>query len=303
MAKDKNRVSIDDMEDDFSKEIPGAVKAKSKIDEWLTGNIVEPLAARGYPNLGAGLATVPSTIAEFLAPTTPGEFAPGMAGVGKMSRKAKKISKDLLKIAKENPGKIEKILDQLYVGKAGELPEIFNNVLPSRLASGKLSELQNYLQSSEYENILNKKNWPMDFSSTNKQIESLTTPFKNLRKTQSSDAINNSSIGKGFKNLIDDFNYDKGYESKRLDLAHKAVFGDKPYLRPKGYANQKSTKLPKQEIMSKEPSRTDYDKMLGGNNPGQGYFDNLTNEWEKHQSKDEDFDLIKQLIDKSWRVK
>lgn len=96
----------------YGKEIPQTKKFKSDLDAWLTGNVVEPMANAGYPNLGAGIATVPSTLAEFLLPENTAELAPGMAGVGKMSRKAKKMS--MMKKKK----KVEKVMGEF---KSGDL--------------------------------------------------------------------------------------------------------------------------------------------------------------------------------------
>jgi hypothetical protein len=54
--------------------LPAAQRLKTNIDDFLTGNVVEPLAQRGYPNLGAALATVPSVAAEMMIPSTTGEL-------------------------------------------------------------------------------------------------------------------------------------------------------------------------------------------------------------------------------------
>jgi hypothetical protein len=56
------------------KPLPAAQRLKTNIDDFLTGNVVEPLAQRGYPNLGAALATVPSVAAEMMIPSTTGEL-------------------------------------------------------------------------------------------------------------------------------------------------------------------------------------------------------------------------------------
>jgi len=54
--------------------LPAGQRLKTNIDDFLTGNVVEPLAQRGYPNLGAALATVPSVAAEMMIPSTTGEL-------------------------------------------------------------------------------------------------------------------------------------------------------------------------------------------------------------------------------------
>lgn len=288
----------------YGKEIPQTKKFKSDLDAWLTGNVVEPMANAGYPNLGAGIATVPSTLAEFLLPENTAELAPGMAGVGKMSRKAKKMSKELLDYAENNPGKIDMILDWLYNSNPEKIPAILEKSdLKSRMAAGKLNELKKFVEgkkNNDLEHRLNKDNWPINFDVTNKKLNKDIKSFKQLKDF--SRLAEDSSIGKSFKQIIDDSNYNKNFESKRIDLAHKAVFGDKPYLRPKGYAKQ--PKMVKPELpQSPIQTREQYDEMLRGKNPGQEYFSGMTDEFNNAQMKEDDFDLIKQLIDKSWKAK
>jgi len=73
---------------------PMVEKAKGAFDEFLASRVVEPLAQRGDPTLGAALATVPSTAMEALVPSTPDELMqtvipmPGLKG--KSLQKAKK---------------------------------------------------------------------------------------------------------------------------------------------------------------------------------------------------------------------
>lgn len=73
---------------------PMVEKAKGAFDEFLASRVVEPLAQRGYPTLGAALATVPSTAMEAMVPSTPDELMsaivpmPGLKG--KALQKAKK---------------------------------------------------------------------------------------------------------------------------------------------------------------------------------------------------------------------
>ncbi len=57
----------------YNAPIPGAKDFKQGVDDALTEYVVDPLAKRGYENLGAGLATVPSTIMEALVPNTAGD--------------------------------------------------------------------------------------------------------------------------------------------------------------------------------------------------------------------------------------
>ena len=293
MNKDKNRVSIDDMEDDFSKEIPGAVKAKSMIDEWLTGNVVEPMAGAGYPNLGAGIATVPSTIAEFLAPTTPGEFAPGMAGIGKLRRKGNQIYKKVNEqLSKLSSSELFNLRDKL--AEASKL--LFNK---DRERSNRYIELSNditdYINSSDrflstgFQSKYDKdaqKNYINKFKDISKS-EYLPDNYEKLRRSKEwGERVNK-----------------EGYE--KLDILDRSLFGKQkePYLRPKGYANQKSTKLPKQQIMSEQPSRADYDKMLGGTNPGRGYFDEMSEDYRKFIEGEQEPDFFRDYIKNSWKGK
>lgn len=83
-----------------SKPIPAFVKTKEKFDEFLTENIVEPLASRGYENLGAGLATIPGTAAEFLLPETPDDAMMSVIPGGKAGKAAGKMAKEESKLAK-----------------------------------------------------------------------------------------------------------------------------------------------------------------------------------------------------------
>jgi hypothetical protein len=76
--------------------LPVAQRLKTNIDDFLTGNVVEPLAQRGYPNLGAALATVPSVAAEMMIPSTTGELQGAvipMPGLKKGIKKATEAMK------------------------------------------------------------------------------------------------------------------------------------------------------------------------------------------------------------------
>lgn len=73
------------------KPLPAAQKLKTNIDDFLTGNVVEPLAQRGYPNLGAALATVPSVAAEMMIPSTTGELQGAVIPIPGMKKALKKL--------------------------------------------------------------------------------------------------------------------------------------------------------------------------------------------------------------------
>jgi hypothetical protein len=57
----------------YNAPIPEAQEFKKGVDDVLTKYIVDPLAERGYENLGAGLATIPSTLMEAAIPSTAGD--------------------------------------------------------------------------------------------------------------------------------------------------------------------------------------------------------------------------------------
>lgn len=80
---------------------------KKKSEGYLTENVVEPFAKAGYPNVGAGIATLPQTLLDLIVPESPYETMPGMAGVAKLGRKAKGAFKDAFP-------KIEEEINKLY---------------------------------------------------------------------------------------------------------------------------------------------------------------------------------------------
>lgn len=83
------------LEQGFDAPIPGVAPMKQSLDEMLTKRVVEPMSKAGYPNVGAAMATVPSTLAEALIPSTAMDLAgplipfPG----AKLSKKAKDVLK------------------------------------------------------------------------------------------------------------------------------------------------------------------------------------------------------------------
>jgi hypothetical protein len=81
----------------YAAPVPGVERFKQGLDTMLTENVVEPLARRGYENLGAGIATVPSTLAEALLPSSMAEMQAVIPLPGaKLGRKA------LQEVRKEN---------------------------------------------------------------------------------------------------------------------------------------------------------------------------------------------------------
>ena len=75
--------------------VPEIERFKQGLDTMLTKRVVEPLARRGYEDLGAGIATVPSTLAEALLPGSMGEMQAVIPFPGaKLSKAAKEVLKE-----------------------------------------------------------------------------------------------------------------------------------------------------------------------------------------------------------------
>ena len=89
-------VSAERMSAAYDQEIPAAQKMKQSFDQFLTERVVDPLAQRGYPTLGAALATVPSVAADVMIPSTTGELQGAvipMPGLKKGIKKATEAAK------------------------------------------------------------------------------------------------------------------------------------------------------------------------------------------------------------------
>jgi polyhydroxyalkanoate synthesis regulator phasin len=246
------------MEEVDKGEIPKSKELKSKLDEWLSGNVVEPMAKAGYPNVGAGIATVPSSIAEFLTPESPYELAPGMAGVGKLERKARHYDK-----------KLKKMIGNINLEEVRSLIKDLTRKINNYDHLNDLDKLEEYVQQRRYLNNIYDR--AQEFKAEN-NISLPNLPM---------DDINYYKI-KG-KNTLDDFlkkafNQLKGKSSNNLINVSEDIIGEtpKPYLRPKGYAKQPKTA--KQAPMSKLPSRQDYDQMLQGKTDP-NYYDRLREEF------------------------
>lgn len=111
----------------YDQELPVAQKMKQSFDQFLTERVVEPLAQRGYPTLGAALATVPSVAADVMIPGTTGElqagvipFPKGKAGK-KVADKAKELSDELPANIKRFFNFNESVEEKMY-RKAKEKP-------------------------------------------------------------------------------------------------------------------------------------------------------------------------------------
>lgn len=78
--------------------IPGVAAGKKYFNQLLTENVVEPLARRGYENLGAGLATIPAVAADVVLPETFEEVAISAIPVGKVVKSVPKVAGLLKKL-------------------------------------------------------------------------------------------------------------------------------------------------------------------------------------------------------------
>ena len=262
-----------DAEDVDKTEIPKSREYKSKLDEWLTGNVVEPMSKAGYPNVGAGVAAVPSTIAEFLTPESPYELAPGMAGVGKTTRKMNKKINDIVKKLKEiNPTEYKNITNK-FKRVSGSVKIKNDDLIDafSRSDAG-LKQLKD-----------SKEKWQID-EIKNKYLDKIldeSYPIKSHLFEDNQDFIMKDYDPRKEKYIQNKKIDKKGWEDLKkrqaidVDRIHRSLFGKptKPYLRPKGYANQKKQVKPTAPA-TKQMSREEYDKMLQGRTDP-NYYDKL----------------------------
>lgn len=268
-----------DMEEVDKGEIPKSKELKSKLDEWLTGNVVEPLAKAGYPNVGAGIATVPSSIAEFLTPESPYELAPGMAGVGKMTRKVPRLVKDIEGLTPGQAGKMLKTVTDEIIAHEKAYPNIANAIADG--LEGESVDVWHQLM-DRYGAL---KQMASDV--LRKRIVNLVKAkgrmIKKEAKTLNSNTpyYSDNKIGGNLTNEINverSNNFVKGM-SDDIERSHETIFGKptKPYLRPKGYANQKKQLKPT-DPATKQMSREEYDRMLQGKTDP-NYYDRLREEF------------------------
>lgn len=77
-------------------------EAKEEFDELLSEEVVEPLAKRGYPNVGAGIAAGTSAVADFAIPDSAAEAGLMAAGpLGKLAKPGAKALKPIFKSVDE----------------------------------------------------------------------------------------------------------------------------------------------------------------------------------------------------------
>lgn len=112
----------------LEKEIPGVRRAKEYVDERLTKRVVEPLAKRGYEDLGAAIATVPSFVVDTLVPNDVAEAgllmaAPVAKGIGKAYKVGKEAVPAAIEYAEKRAPKLVKKLKEKLPEKKPDLPE------------------------------------------------------------------------------------------------------------------------------------------------------------------------------------
>ena len=80
----------------FDTPIPGVQEAKKKFDDYLTENVVNPMAQAGYEDLGAALATIPSVGAELALPSAVGDLAMPIAKFNRTKGIFEKLKTDMM---------------------------------------------------------------------------------------------------------------------------------------------------------------------------------------------------------------
>lgn len=301
-----------DMEEVDKGGIPKSKELKSKLDEWLSGNVVEPMAKAGYPNVGAGIATVPSSIAEFLAPESPYELAPGMAGVGKMKRQARRFAKDIENLNIEQIEKIYKGSVQDIIDFEKKHPNISKKAYASQggnvmsadpsfnYTDDDLKDIDKYLELKDrYDTVKNtfagitNKDRANDFGvlrEVRKNIEGIENTTDRINKIRYTSPM---PIEEKIR-ILGQRNEALRSQSGRVHNLHNDIFetgGDKPYLRPKGYAKQKKQIKPTAPA-TKQMNREEYDKMLQGKTDP-NYYDRLREEF---YNKEEELSPLERFL-------
>ena len=186
------------------KPLPAAQRLKTNIDDFLTGNVVEPLAQRGYPNLGAALATVPSVAAEMMIPSTTGELQGAVIPMPGLKKGIKKVTE-----AMKVEGAEKFVKDMARMGDDVDIdrlnPELYKKY------------------STEIEKLKKKKINDEIFAESFKLKED---SFKESRKTLSEIAGGKVSTPRSHTNLLAELNSDipeikKAYNDV-LSLEHGA---------------------------------------------------------------------------------
>lgn len=170
-------VSPEKMSAAYDQEIPIAQKMKQSFDQFLTERVVDPLAQRGYPTLGAALATVPSVAADVLIPSTTGELQAGVIPFpgAKLTKAAKEaLSKDV---------KLEKALvDKVIEPKLTESKKLLSDRERSKLYGKKEKEVFGVIDATG-----KKENWMQDVKPV-KELNEETLDVSNWMESAVKDA-------------------------------------------------------------------------------------------------------------------
>lgn len=109
----------------FDTPIPGVDEAKRKFDDYLTEKIVNPMAQAGYEDLGAALATIPSTAVEAFVPSSAGDIMMGAAPFPKTLRSLKRFDEkgrpfENVGVSEFTPKEAPKVPDEMMQKVAGK---------------------------------------------------------------------------------------------------------------------------------------------------------------------------------------
>lgn len=170
-------VSPEKMSAAYDQEIPAAQKMKQSFEKFLTERVVDPLAQRGYPTLGAALATVPSVAADVMIPSTTGELQAGVIPFpgAKLSKAAKEA------LAKE--GKVERALvDKVIEPKLIESKKLLSDRERSKLYGKKEKEVFGVIDATG-----TKENWMQDVKPV-KELNEETLDVSNWMESAVKDA-------------------------------------------------------------------------------------------------------------------
>lgn len=282
---------------EYGKDIPASKKIKEGLNEWLTANVVEPGAKAGYPDLAAGVATVPSTLADVILPENTGEMAPGMAGVGKLSRQGNVYRKNIIKnINNISLGKLQKVFDDM----TKEIPTVIAE-------NGKHSDSHEAILLARriIRDLIDRK-FPGNSTSLDNLLGPLgTADWAKIRVKKHKDVV--ADVNKSGGNIVRDNQLDAIINTRKYNdiqkiagsatrIAHDFLFGrsSTPYV-PAKRAAQKKALNPKVEKYLQ--SRGDYDKMLQGRPAGKEYFDDLSRQYYEKMANPEP-DMIEEFLRK-----
>jgi hypothetical protein len=229
--------------------VPGVERFKQGLDTMLSENVVEPLARRGYPNLGAGIATVPSTLAEALLPSSMAEMqGPIIPFPGaKLSKAAKEVLKK-----QGNEPLLEKMGRKIKEVAIEETPK-------SSLEKGGW-----YDQIGGKTGLIEKLDDLAAMNSEEKRIVSEIKKYKKLVEESKTDKSSDYSFNKAamadrkLENLIDyiDRNLDRfKMPSDSADLVKKKIAIETP-LKPN------SERYPKSQNIFKDLPEPDREKVF-----------------------------------------